>query len=64
MYVRRIYLRHCVISAAKQGELIRADFLHKTFLYDRKTTIAEYLEQKPEILEETPPESLKYRYNG
>jgi len=43
---------------------VRCDFLHKTFLFDRETTIAEYLSKNADIMDEIPPESLNQRYNG
>mmetsp|Transcript_15168 Transcript_15168/g.51156 ORF Transcript_15168/g.51156 Transcript_15168/m.51156 type:complete len:82 (-) Transcript_15168:324-569(-) len=60
----RVYLRHCVLACSKAGEEVKEDFLVNTFLWDRKTTIKEYLQANPSIMEEEPPESLRHRYSG
>ncbi|KAK7303745.1 hypothetical protein RJT34_14658 [Clitoria ternatea] len=61
----RVYLRHCVLAAMNLGETAYNNFLDHTFLADRKTTIREYLATTGSgIMEEEPPESLKYRYGG
>lgn len=60
----RVYLRHCVISAMKLGPEVEADFLDGTVLADRHTTVREWLERNPEILQELPPPSLIGRYSG
>jgi len=60
----RPYLRHCVLAATKLGEVILNNFLDHTYLADRKTTIRQYLTQKPEIMTELPPANLGDRYNG
>ncbi len=43
---------------------ILSSFLDQTFLGDRRTTIREYLKQKPHVMLAQPPESLKERYSG
>ncbi|KAL3829357.1 hypothetical protein ACJIZ3_018159 [Penstemon smallii] len=61
----RVYLRHCVLAAKNLCELAYDNFLDHTFLGDRKTTIREYLATTGSgIMEEEPPEELKYRYGG
>ncbi|XP_058723512.1 uncharacterized protein LOC131595228 [Vicia villosa] len=61
----RVYLRHCVLAAKNLGETAYNNFLDHTYLADRKTTIREYLATAGSgIMEEEPPESLKFRYGG
>ncbi|RHN73149.1 hypothetical protein MtrunA17_Chr2g0295391 [Medicago truncatula] len=61
----RVYLRHCVLAAKNLGDTAYNNFLDHTYLADRKTTIREYLETAGSgIMEEEPPESLKFRYGG
>ncbi|XP_027359142.1 uncharacterized protein LOC113867836 isoform X2 [Abrus precatorius] len=61
----RVYLRHCVLAAKNLGETAYNNFLDHTYLADRKTTIREYMATSGSgIMEEQPPESLKYRYGG
>ncbi|WOL04026.1 hypothetical protein Cni_G12747 [Canna indica] len=61
----RIYLRHCVLAAKNLGEEAYENFLDHTFISDRKTTIRNYLSSSGSgIMEEEPPESLRYRYGG
>ncbi|OWM71196.1 hypothetical protein CDL15_Pgr011323 [Punica granatum] len=61
----RTYLRHCVLAAKNLGDAAYDNFLDHTFLADRKMTIREYLETSGSgIMEEEPPESLKFRYGG
>ena len=65
----RVYARHCVLAArslvgAPGGEEAEASFLEHTFLSDRVTTLRQYLEENPSIMEETPPPSLVDRYSG
>lgn len=61
-----VYLRHCVLSARKQGQDGPAfrSFLRETFLADRKTTIEEHLARRPDILQTKPPPSVSGRYSG
>eukprot|EP00640_Fibrocapsa_japonica_P000023 CAMPEP_0113938418 /NCGR_PEP_ID=MMETSP1339-20121228/4849_1 /TAXON_ID=94617 /ORGANISM="Fibrocapsa japonica" /LENGTH=242 /DNA_ID=CAMNT_0000941527 /DNA_START=184 /DNA_END=912 /DNA_ORIENTATION=+ /assembly_acc=CAM_ASM_000762 len=59
-----VYLRHCVLAVKKQSQEILDNFLDETYLADRITTIRQYLDQNPHIMECIPPESLKFRYNG
>ncbi|KAG7026329.1 hypothetical protein SDJN02_12830, partial [Cucurbita argyrosperma subsp. argyrosperma] len=53
-------------TAAKNlGDTAYNNFLDHTFLGDRRTTIREYLATNGSgIMEEEPPESLKFRYGG
>lgn len=60
----RTYLRHCVLAAKGLGDDVYSSFLDHTYLSDRVTTIRSYLAQKPDIMEELPPESLRERYGG
>ncbi|KAG6593988.1 hypothetical protein SDJN03_13464, partial [Cucurbita argyrosperma subsp. sororia] len=61
----RVYLRHCVLAAKNLGDTAYNNFLDHTFLGDRRTTIREYLATNGSgIMEEEPPESLKFRYGG
>ncbi|KAL0367776.1 UNVERIFIED_CONTAM: hypothetical protein Sradi_3667700 [Sesamum radiatum] len=61
----RVYLRHCVLAAKNLSDTAYNNFLDHTFLGDRKTTIREYLATTGSgIMEEEPPEELKYRYGG
>ncbi|KAI3459246.1 hypothetical protein Pfo_015909 [Paulownia fortunei] len=61
----RVYLRHCVLAAKNLSDMAYDNFLDHTFLGDRKTTIREYLATSGSgIMEEEPPEQLKYRYGG
>ncbi|KAG8372918.1 hypothetical protein BUALT_Bualt12G0117000 [Buddleja alternifolia] len=61
----RVYLRHCVLAAKNLSDMAYDNFLDHTFLGDRKTTIREYLATTGSgIMEEEPPEQLKYRYGG
>lgn len=60
----RVYLRHCVLAARSLSPAAAHSFLHETYLADRQTTVAAYLESRPEILEELPPLELINRYSG
>ncbi|CAK9328963.1 unnamed protein product [Citrullus colocynthis] len=61
----RVYLRHCILAAKNLGDEAYNNFLDHTFLGDRRTTIREYLTGYGSgIMEEEPPESLKFRYGG
>ena len=64
IYPCRVYLRHCLLSIQKQGQFALDDFMDNTFLYDRKTTIRQYMQQNPDIYHETVPIALQNRYNG
>lgn len=60
----RVYLRHCALAAERLGPEAHRSFRDDTVLADRVTTIGQWLEQNPEILEELPPPSLAARYGG
>ena len=64
IYPCRIYLRHCVLAAAKCGAEVEASFLDDTYLYDKVTTIRQHLANDPSIMQEVPPESVAGRYDG
>ena len=64
IYPCRVYLRHCLLACKKQGQHVLDDFMKNTYLYDRKTTIKEYMEKNPDIWHEKPPKHLESRYNG
>jgi len=59
-----VYLRHCVLAAEKMGSACHDSFLDYTYLADRKTSIRNYLADRPEILTELPPDHLAERYGG
>lgn len=54
-----------ILAAKNLGDEAYNNFLDHTFLGDRRTTIREYLTGYGSgIMEEEPPESLKFRYGG
>lgn len=59
-----VYLRHCYLAARRMGVECLRSFLDDTYLVDRKTTVRQYLEQYPEVLETQPPPELAERYGG
>jgi hypothetical protein len=59
-----VYLRHCYLAATSMGQECLDSFLDQTFLVDRVTTVRDYLEKHPEVLETTPPPELVDRYSG
>jgi len=59
-----VYLRHCYLAAGNNGDECLNSFLDETFLVDRKTTIRQYLERYPHILNVKPPPDLLSRYSG
>ena len=59
-----IYLRHCYLAATSMGEVCFNSFLDETFLVDRTTTIRQYIQQYPEVLDVRPPPDLASRYSG
>lgn len=61
----RVYLRHCYLAAQSMGDKCFDSFLDETFLVDRTTTIREYIDQHPGLIENTiPPPGFENRYNG
>ena len=59
-----VYLRHCVLASQNCGEECHNSFLDETFLIDRKTTIREYLNLNPDLMNLDPPKELNHRYGG
>ena len=59
-----VYLRHCVLSAQKAGHEAYRSFLDDTLLCDRVTTLRQYLDANPEIMNVQPPPGLESRFNG
>lgn len=61
----RVYLRHCYLAAQSMGRVCFDSFLDETFLVDRCTTIREYINQHPGLIENTiPPPGFEERYSG
>lgn len=60
----RVYLRHCVLAA--RGFCLEAEvsFLDATWLSDRTTSVRQYLQEHPDIMDALPPPELASRYNG
>lgn len=59
-----VYLRHCYLAAQSMGEECFNSLLDESYLCDRSTTIREYLNMYPEVLDSVPPPELALRYNG
>jgi len=59
-----VYLRHCVLAVTKAGPAALASFLDETYLCDRSTTVRDYLERHPDVMDTAPPPSLVGRYSG
>jgi hypothetical protein len=59
-----VYFRHCYLAAKSMGEECYDSFLDDTFLVDRKTTVREYIQRFPEVLDVMPPPELVERYSG
>mmetsp|Transcript_38237 Transcript_38237/g.79909 ORF Transcript_38237/g.79909 Transcript_38237/m.79909 type:complete len:227 (-) Transcript_38237:1879-2559(-) len=60
-----MYLRHCLLAVEKAGGSAHDSFLNDTYLVDRKTTIAKYLEKHgEEVMSSLPPEHLANRFSG
>ncbi|GMH35973.1 hypothetical protein BSKO_03841 [Bryopsis sp. KO-2023] len=60
----RVYLRHCTLAAKNLHPLVFDNFMDRSYLGDRKTTVREYLAKNPSIMEELPPPELEERYCG
>ena len=58
------YFRHCVLAAKSMGKECYNSFLDDTVLVDRLTTVRQYLEEYPQVMETLPPPSLADRYGG
>ena len=59
-----VYLRHCYLAAKSMGDECLDSFLDDTYLVDRTTTIREYMQANPHVLDCTPPPELAIRYSG
>lgn len=59
-----VYLRHCYLAAKSMGPVCLESFLDQTYLVDRVTTVRDYLEKHPEVLDTRPPRELEGRYSG
>lgn len=60
-----LYLRHCLLAVEKAGGPAYESFLQDTYLVDRQTTLAEYLEKEgEEVMTSRPPEYLEKRFSG
>lgn len=59
-----VYLRHCFLAAKGMGEECLTSFLDDTYLVDRKTSVRQYLQDNPQVLETLPPPALGVRYGG
>lgn len=61
----RVYLRHCYLAAQSMGQECFDSFLDETFMVDRTTTIREYINKNPGLIENTiPPPGFEQRYSG
>jgi hypothetical protein len=64
-----VYLRHCLLAVQKNGNgscnPAEVSFLHDTYLADRTTTLAQYLEtHSEEIMNSRPPPEWATRFGG
>lgn len=59
-----VYLRHCYLAAKSMGDECFNSFLDDTYLVDRTTTLRQYMEHHPEVLDTRPPSELAERYCG
>lgn len=60
-----MYLRHCLLAVEKAGGPAYESFLQDTYLVDRQTTLAEYLEREgEEVMNSLPPAYLEQRFSG
>ena len=65
IYPCRLYLRHCLLAAKKLSSDVYENFLDTTYLYDRRTKLRKYVEEKFElIMNEKPNKDLGDRYDG
>lgn len=61
----RVYLRHCYLAARSMGRESFDSFLDETFLIDRTTTIRDYIDRNPGLIETSlPPPEHRQRYGG
>lgn len=62
-----VYLRHCLLAVEKAGPIAMQSFINETYLADRKTTVAEYLDRdknRNRVMSATPPDHLAKRFSG
>eukprot|EP00536_Pseudo-nitzschia_multiseries_P012856 jgi/Psemu1/209806/e_gw1.512.6.1 len=60
-----MYLRHCLLAVEKAGGAAHQSFLSDTYLADRTTTLAEYLEEcGEEVMSSRPPPYMANRFSG
>jgi len=60
-----IYLRHCLLAVQRAGGRAYVSFLNDTYLADRVTTLAQYLERNGErVMTSRPPSHLATRFGG
>lgn len=59
-----VYLRHCYLATQSLGTQCHNSFLDETFLIDRNTTVRQYLQNNPYVLNVQPPPELAQRYGG
>ena len=60
-----LYLRHCLLAVEKAGGAAHQSFLKDTYLVDRQTTLAEYLDEHgDEVMRSRPPLHLEDRFSG
>ena len=60
-----IYLRHCLLAVEKAGNHAMQSFLHDTYLVDRNTSLATYLEKnRDRVMASRPPPELATRFGG
>jgi hypothetical protein len=60
-----VYLRHCLLATRKIGGVAYDSFLQDTYLADRTTTLAAYLEEHgEEVMASLPPSHLATRFGG
>ena len=62
-----VYLRHCLLAVEKAGPIAMHSFINETYLADRNTTVAEYLNEdnnRERVMAARPPDHLLQRFNG
>ena len=62
-----VYLRHCLLAVEKAGPIAIQSFVKETYLADRKTTVAEYLDMdnnRERVMSARPPDHLTKRFSG
>lgn len=62
-----VYLRHCLLAVEKAGPIAIQSFINETYLADRKTTVAEYLDMdnnRERVMAARPPDHLTKRFSG